>query len=107
MQEPVPGISAVPDETNARYFHVVVAGESTETASVAEQRYPIKATPMDSLGLTENSERVIFFPGKGLKCVLHESSSSIWLSCNEVSYIAGGDVVSDWSSLISEVELST
>lgn len=28
MQEPVPGISAVPDEQNARYFHVVVAGES-------------------------------------------------------------------------------
>ena len=27
MQEPVPGISAVPDEQNARYFHVVVAGE--------------------------------------------------------------------------------
>ncbi|KFD55254.1 hypothetical protein M514_03895 [Trichuris suis] len=26
MQEPVPGISAVPDEKNARYFHVVVAG---------------------------------------------------------------------------------
>ncbi|KRZ31582.1 Ubiquitin-conjugating enzyme E2 N, partial [Trichinella pseudospiralis] len=26
MQEPVPGISAVPDENNARYFHVVVAG---------------------------------------------------------------------------------
>ncbi|KRX55874.1 Ubiquitin-conjugating enzyme E2 N, partial [Trichinella sp. T9] len=26
MQEPVPGISAVPDEHNARYFHVVVAG---------------------------------------------------------------------------------
>ena len=26
MQEPVPGISAVPDEGNARYFHVVVAG---------------------------------------------------------------------------------
>ena len=26
MQEPVPGISAVPDEANARYFHVVVAG---------------------------------------------------------------------------------
>merc|ERR1712173_400858 len=26
MQEPVPGISAVPDEQNARYFHVVVAG---------------------------------------------------------------------------------
>ncbi|KAG7168332.1 Ubiquitin-conjugating enzyme E2 N-like [Homarus americanus] len=25
MAEPVPGISAVPDETNARYFHVVVA----------------------------------------------------------------------------------
>ena len=27
MQEPVPGISAVPDEQNARYFHVVVAGK--------------------------------------------------------------------------------
>ena len=27
MQEPVPGISAVPDEGNARYFHVVVAGK--------------------------------------------------------------------------------
>ena len=26
MQEPVPGISAVPDEANARYFHVIVAG---------------------------------------------------------------------------------
>ena len=28
MQEPVPGISAVPDEANARYFHVVVAGKN-------------------------------------------------------------------------------
>lgn len=26
MAEPVPGISAMPDENNARYFHVVVAG---------------------------------------------------------------------------------
>ena len=26
MQEPVPGISAVPDEQNACYFHVVIAG---------------------------------------------------------------------------------
>jgi len=26
MAEPVPGISAIPDESNARYFHVVVAG---------------------------------------------------------------------------------
>lgn len=26
MQEPVPGISAVPDEANARYFHVIVTG---------------------------------------------------------------------------------
>ena len=26
MAEPVPGIQAVPDETNARYFKVVVAG---------------------------------------------------------------------------------
>ncbi len=29
MAEPVPGISAVPDEQNARYFHVVVAGSLT------------------------------------------------------------------------------
>lgn len=27
MQEPVPGISAIPDDSNARYFHVVVAGK--------------------------------------------------------------------------------
>jgi|UniRef100_A0A914WBU9 ubiquitin-conjugating enzyme E2 N len=26
MQDPVPGISAIPDETNARYFHVIIAG---------------------------------------------------------------------------------
>ena len=26
MQEPLPGISAVPDKQNARYFHVVIAG---------------------------------------------------------------------------------
>jgi len=26
MSEPVPGISAVPDENNARHFHVIVAG---------------------------------------------------------------------------------
>lgn len=26
MQEPVPGIRAIPDEQNARYFHVVVSG---------------------------------------------------------------------------------
>lgn len=26
MLEPVPGISAVPDESNARYFHVIVTG---------------------------------------------------------------------------------
>ena len=26
IAEPVAGISAVPDESNARYFHVIVAG---------------------------------------------------------------------------------
>ena len=31
MQEPVPGISAVPDESNARYFKVVVAGPEGST----------------------------------------------------------------------------
>jgi ubiquitin-conjugating enzyme E2 N len=28
MQEPVPGISATPDEENARFFHVLVSGPS-------------------------------------------------------------------------------
>lgn len=27
-QEPVPGISADPDDSNARYFHVIVQGPS-------------------------------------------------------------------------------
>ena len=31
IAEPVPGISAVPDENNARYFHVVVAGPAEVT----------------------------------------------------------------------------
>lgn len=26
LQDPVPGISATPDETNARYFHVIITG---------------------------------------------------------------------------------
>ncbi|KAM3728749.1 Ubiquitin-conjugating enzyme E2 [Dirofilaria immitis] len=26
MNDPVPGISAVPDDSNARYFHVIIAG---------------------------------------------------------------------------------
>ena len=33
MSEPVPGISAVPDEKNARYFHVVVDGPSDVSLS--------------------------------------------------------------------------
>ena len=33
MAEPVPGISAVPDEQNARYFHVVVAGNEHSVAN--------------------------------------------------------------------------
>ena len=28
MQEPYPGISATPDESNARFFHVLVSGPS-------------------------------------------------------------------------------
>ncbi|RNA30859.1 ubiquitin-conjugating enzyme E2 N [Brachionus plicatilis] len=28
MQEPVPGISAIPDESNAKYFHVIILGPS-------------------------------------------------------------------------------
>ena len=34
MQEPVPGISAVPDDQNARYFHVVVAGKLQQSFEV-------------------------------------------------------------------------
>ncbi|KAL3990230.1 Ubiquitin-conjugating enzyme E2 N [Acanthocheilonema viteae] len=26
MNDPVPGISAIPDDSNARYFHVIIAG---------------------------------------------------------------------------------
>ena len=26
FEDPVPGISAIPDETNARYFHVIITG---------------------------------------------------------------------------------
>lgn len=26
LQDPVPGISATPDDNNARYFHVIIAG---------------------------------------------------------------------------------
>ena len=39
MQEPVPGISAVPDEQNARYFHVVVAGKNISWFAIKDQCY--------------------------------------------------------------------
>lgn len=35
MAEPVPGISATPDQENARYFHVVVAGPSEVSHSIS------------------------------------------------------------------------
>uniref|UniRef100_A0A2R9CPD6 UBC core domain-containing protein n=1 Tax=Pan paniscus TaxID=9597 RepID=A0A2R9CPD6_PANPA len=31
LAEPVPGIKEEPDESNARYFHVVIAGESKDS----------------------------------------------------------------------------
>ena len=34
MADPVPGISAVPDEQNARYFHVIVAGQSRQRLTI-------------------------------------------------------------------------
>lgn len=34
MAEPVPGIQAVPDETNARYFKVVVAGPKDASLAI-------------------------------------------------------------------------
>ena len=42
MQEPVPGIQAIPDEQNARYFHVVVAGPSD--VSLLEDRLALTDT---------------------------------------------------------------
>lgn len=33
MQEPVPGIQALPDEKNARYFHVNVSGPADVSCS--------------------------------------------------------------------------
>ena len=45
MAEPVPGISAIPDESNARYFHVVVAGP--EGVSVP---LPVAVTRLDLTG---------------------------------------------------------
>nr|CAD7397879.1 unnamed protein product [Timema cristinae] len=41
MQEPVPGISAVPDESNARYFHVIVTGP--EDSPFEGEDYPMSA----------------------------------------------------------------
>jgi hypothetical protein len=38
MQEPVPGISAVPDDNNARYFHVIVAGPEGSPFEVRNPR---------------------------------------------------------------------
>ena len=32
-QEPVPGIDAMPDESNARYFHVIVMGPKDVSAA--------------------------------------------------------------------------
>ncbi|KAI7693194.1 Ubiquitin-conjugating enzyme E2 N [Sarcoptes scabiei] len=42
MAEPVPGISAVPDENNARYFHVVVAGPEGYPMSAPKVRFMTK-----------------------------------------------------------------
>ena len=41
MAEPVPGISAVPDEQNARYFHVVVTGETRDVLSNYNSNRPV------------------------------------------------------------------
>ena len=48
MQEPVPGISAVPDETNARYFHVVVAGKNSNFLRSCLDLVPDNFTPITS-----------------------------------------------------------
>ena len=39
MQEPVPGISAIPDEKNARYFKVIVAGPEGVSVLADEPSY--------------------------------------------------------------------
>ena len=62
MAEPVSGITAVPDEHNSRYFHVVVAGPSQVVwdfmtseflvsdymlGSVAGLYYPVESDALD------------------------------------------------------------
>ena len=37
MEDPVPGISAIPDEGNAKYFHVVMAGPEGSPFEVRKQ----------------------------------------------------------------------
>ncbi|KAK7891129.1 hypothetical protein WMY93_023092 [Mugilogobius chulae] len=41
MAEPVPGIKALPDESNARYFHVVIAGP--QDSPFEGEEYPMSA----------------------------------------------------------------
>uniref|UniRef100_A0A914ZD28 UBC core domain-containing protein n=1 Tax=Panagrolaimus superbus TaxID=310955 RepID=A0A914ZD28_9BILA len=57
MEDPVPGISAVPDDGNARYFHVVIAGPDGSPFQggvfklelFLPEEYPM-APPKDKLG---------------------------------------------------------
>ena len=66
MQEPVPGISAVPDEANARYFHVVVAGNfSTRknnfgTYMIISMLFLYNSMKLGFPGQTTNSRKVVF-----------------------------------------------
>lgn len=41
MNEPVPGISAFPDDDNARYFHVLVTGPADVWAKSINRHFMI------------------------------------------------------------------
>lgn len=49
MQEPVPGIQAVPDESNARYFKVVVAGPKDVSKILSLKKGIIKRRLLETL----------------------------------------------------------
>ena len=41
VQDPVPGIEAIPDEKNARYFHIKVFGPADSPYENGKRRFPL------------------------------------------------------------------
>ncbi|OBS65512.1 hypothetical protein A6R68_05954 [Neotoma lepida] len=72
LAEPVPGIKAEPDESNARYFHVVIAGPQDSPFEggtfklelFLPEEYPMAAPKilcMDRLMTLQNLDRIFYF----------------------------------------------